>query len=618
MCRIFGEVAFKGSLSPREDFKDLTGLSRSGGPDSTEYWRDNICQLGFNRLAILDTTTNGNQPIISPSGRYVMVLNGEVYNYKDLQKQYSIDSKVLRSTSDSEVIVHLLERVKIKELSALMNGMFAMFIWDSSERIGYLLRDFAGIKPLFYGINKFGIVFSSQFNQIYKHSWFSNNLTINRKGFYDYLQFGYMHNPDTVYEDVHQLKPGHLLKIDQVKGKVSIESYCNSYDSIACDFSESDDGLLNTFNQTFKNVINSQMNSDVPLGTFLSGGIDSPLVTSFASESRPDICSFTMSLDSKEINEGKIAGKYAEYLNVKNIQEKFSVDRLLQIVDDHFSVYPEPFGDPSSLPTFLICNRASNKFKVMLSGDGGDEVFWGYPRFLHIVENAFWFNLPYKVRRAVSYSLRRLNFGITYGVNEKSLGDWQMLKHSHNSRKFLNELLPNTSNSHEIINMYRYDKRNSRKKDILQWLRYNEFHAHLQRVLIKVDRASMGNGLEVRVPFLDKEVLKLSQRICPELGIKHNSLKQLLQKSMANKFQNELINKRKMGFDIPLKQWINGPLKNDVLQLLLDTPVFGEEFFDKKIWKSYVNDFYSKKGNCEWGIWIMYALQKWKTMHVDK
>lgn len=611
MCRIFGEVSKDQNLTRHATFEALCLLSKAGGPDSTGFWRDQHCQLGFNRLAILDTSDHANQPLLSPSGRYALVFNGEIYNFRDLISRYHIKLASLRSTSDTEVIAQLLDVIPISNLFRELNGMFAIAVWDLLEQQLYLARDFAGIKPLFFGLNNHGIVFASQFDQIYKHPWFASQLKISLKGFMGYMRLGFMHAPETMYENICQLNPGEYLIYDCRSNTHEKFRFKNIYDSCRNQsLRESDQSLPSQVLNVLNEIVGSQMVADVPLGTFLSGGIDSPIITAMASKIDPQLTAMTIGVNDARYNEAEIAQSYAQSLKVKNMVQYITPSEMLKINDDHFQSLHEPFGDYSSLPTFLISKVASRHFKVMLSGDGGDEVFWGYPRFLNVVNHASWFKFPLFVRDVFSKGFRLSGRKVSYAVNQyQSIGEWLCEQHSHNSTEMLKQCCAADHQAFAGLDHYQFNG-NSRL-ETLNFLQRNEFFSHLQRVLIKVDRTSMGNGLEVRVPFLDERILRLSEQIIPEMGLRHNQPKYLLHKIMETLYPSQLVNRQKMGFTVPIREWMRGPLKEEVNDLLLATPLFGADLFNNKELHRHVESFLKDDNGNEWGIWILYALQKW-------
>lgn len=604
MCGFVGEFTFnEGQITKKDIFKSILDLSKQRGPDYSDIVSDAGFQLGFNRLAILDTSPNGNQPKQSPRGRYHVVFNGEIYNYKDLAESYKLTN--LKSNSDTEVLIHLLDVLGVKETINVLNGMFSIAIIDAEQDCLFLTRDFAGIKPLFYGITSEGVVMASQFNQVYTHPWFCKTLRLLPQMVKSYFGFGYMQSPNTIYDGIFQVNPGELVEIKKDK---SVSK------TIITDFSKEqsyDYEAKSNLSKTIKTAVAKQLVSDVPLATFLSGGIDSPLISAYAKKEIPSIEAFTLKVDNPKYNESDIAKSYAEHLELKQHIVAVEESDLLSEIDNHFKAFSEPFGDFSSIPTYVISKEAKKKHTVMLSGDGGDELFFGYPRMLDVLQKRWWFKLPYIIRKPIAQITNKLGLTNTWAPYFKTLNDFIINKHLKIPADKLNSIVPKTSFSSQIKQLYKF---NNSKNKLLHQLRFNEFYAHMQRVLIKVDRASMAHSLEVRVPFLYKSVITLAWKQKGQLQSKQD-LKKDLKVLLANEVPESLINKKKMGFSVPLEDWMHQHLKQDVLDVVFEKPFYGDDIINVKAVRDYINDFFDKKHNNAWGVWHIYAWQKWWIIH---
>ncbi len=611
MCGFLAEIS--SSLISSKQFKSLLNLSFQRGPDQQDFWTNEVnCQMGFNRLAILDVSDNGRQPISSPSGRYLLLFNGEIYNYRELRNKYRIADADLRSQSDSEILSHMVDLLSISELAKELNGMFAICIYDSYERTVSLIRDFAGIKPLFYGLNENAFVVASQFDQVFQHPAFINDLKLRPDVIKEYFGLGYMPAPNTIYKNIYQMEPGTWL-IYSISSKKIVRQ--EKYFQWKCEElnKEESPNTIDTFNSIFSTVIKDQLNADVPLATFLSGGIDSPLVTAHAVKYKPQVEAFTVGLDDAGMDESGIARQYADHLKVRHTTEHFERKDLLEMLDAHFEVMPEPLGDYSSLPSYVITKKAKANATVMLSGDGGDELFWGYPRFLTQSFYAPFFQVPLWLRRPFVKVFRKLTkIHITAAMDHPgTFTDWTYNTHTYLFKEQLDTLVPGTDISKETKQLYSYEESLSNRKNILQWLKKNEFYGHLQRVLRKVDITSMGNSLEVRVPFLDKRVIEFSNQVKPALSIQHNTLKYILKKALENFIPSSLIFQEKKGFSIPLEDYLRNELKEEITSMCLHTSIYGAENINTSFFKSYVDEFMLHKHNNAWGVWHLYVWQKW-------
>ncbi len=605
MCRLFGNITQNSSKLDFAEFEKLTLLSKAGGPDSSDYYEDDLVQFGFNRLSILDTSAAGNQPIQSPSNRYVVMVNGEIYNFKDLILQFHLQN--LRSGSDVEVVAHLIEILPFSDVITLLDGMFALVVWDKLEKRCFMARDFAGIKPLFYAYSSKGLVFASQFNQITKHSWLSQK-SIYEVGLREYIQLGYMQAPHTIFQGIKQLEPGKYITYYWELEKIEIKHYQLFFQKTQIqNYKETAKDTLDLLRSTLADSVKKQLIADVPLGVFLSGGIDSTLVAANAVKINPEIESLTIGFEDKEFDESVQAKEYAKILGIKNETVVLNDNELLSIYNEHFDHLTEPFADYSSLPTFLISKISSQKFKVMLSGDGGDELFWGYPRFNTFANSIPYFQIPGKTNRKIATRiLKKANYDVTGFLSEGSLGNANFEFQSYNGSNTINTLLKQIPEiSTELKQGYEFDTRS--KVDGLNYLRRNEFYNHLQKVLIKVDRMSMANGLEVRVPLLGKDMLNLAEQIYPELH-KHYELKFMLKKLLAESIPQNKINLKKSGFMPPIVRWSKSVLKNEIADIINSQDFFGKEFIKSDQLKK-ISSTIDTTTNIQ-SIWALYSLQK--------
>ena len=557
------------------------------------YFSNGEVQFGFNRLSILDITKSGNQPIISPSGRYVVMCNGEIINYKKLADKIGIKQRQLRSGSDIEVLCHTLDRWGIDKTLEWLRGMYALAIYDKKCKKLKLIRDPAGIKPLYSGRTKQGWVFASQYDQIFKHPWFKKEKHINPEGLAEYLQLGYIPSPNALFLNSWLIEPGHIYTID-----IFLDHSIKVYYSIEDEekITETSSKTLNKLNDKLLSVISDYTISDVPLGSFLSGGIDSPLITSIASKFSPEIDAFTVSSNHSGIDESIQARKIAKYLNINQHIEPFDSKKVSDWVIEHFKAYSEPFSDYSSLPTYAICRLSSKYCKVMLAGDGGDELFWGYPRFLTTMDYKNWFLYPKLFRKLYAAFLRR-SFGkrISSGIDNKTIGDWIFQRQGPHYSHIVKEIMPEANFSVTTKTLYTSPNPNSSPITLLKWLRRNEFYGHMQRRLLKVDRASMANSLEVRLPLLDRKLIDFTNIIKPELSITHRIPKYLLKESLKNYIPQSLPLKQKQAFTFNLDTLLRKEIKQDMEESILSGDSFFGNYLDNKIIRKRVSEFNSNK-----------------------
>ena len=518
MCGLLGE--FGKMQSPKSEFDSLLKLSENRGSDMIGYYNNlkvkkdetPFLQFGFNRLSILDLTNNANQPIISKSNKYVVMCNGEITNYIKLKREMGLKTKDLRSSSDTEILSHAFDYYGIRETINRINGMYAIVVYDLINHNIFLIRDPAGIKPLYFAQTKFGWIFASQYNQIFKHLWFKSNIQVNVESLTDYIRLGYVPAPSALFEKSWMLEPGSFVKINS-ELNANMQRY--HFLDENCKYIETNQSTLKKLSHILDNTFIDYVHSDAPIGSFLSGGVDSPIVNAVISKLGYKMKAFTISTKYLGVNEAENAQKISQYLGIDHEIKILENEKIKSSIDDHFSAFSEPFSDYSSIPTFLLCREASKNFKVLLSGDGGDELFWGYTRFLSILDYKNWFKYPKQLRLIWGGILRRLGNKVSSCIEYETIEDWVFDRQSPLWISQLKKLLPDASHSFTTKKLYTIPESVKTSKDILLWLRKNEFYGHLQRVLLKVDRASMAHGVEVRVPFLDRRIIDFSALISP-------------------------------------------------------------------------------------------------------
>ena len=612
MCGIIGE--FGKTITPKSVFLELQKLSTKRGSDMKGYFCNENIQFGFNRLSIIDTTKNGNQPISSPSGRYQILCNGEIVNFNELIDYLRIKPNALRSKSDTEVVAHAIDNWGIEKTLEQIRGMFAMSIFDNHESKLYLVRDPAGIKPLYCAKTNEGWIFASQYDQIFKHSWFSKTKKVNINALSEYFQLGYIPAPNALYMNSWMIEPGFYYVIDMNFNLEKISYY--SIDDNIQNFEENSNVTVDKLNESLISVFPDYIHSDVPIGTFLSGGIDSPLIASIISKKVPDLKAYTISSMHSDIDESNYAGKIANHLRLDHHIEPFSFLDVTRWLDNHFLAYSEPFSDFSSLPTYLICQQASKHYKVILSGDGGDELFWGYGRFLSTVAVMNWFRYPVLMRRIGAALIRRIKrYRFGSGIEAKTIGNWVFERHGPHYSNQVKELIPDFCFSESTTSLYDSPLPLDGPIKLLKWLRKNEFYGHMQRRLLKMDRASMAHGLEVRLPFLDTRIIDFSNQVTPSLGVEHEEPKILLKKCLDNYVPNEYILKKKQGFSINLTSLLRNELKEELKDTLIDSDFYLNDIINKNIVRNNVNRFLENKDQNPWQIWTYFALNKFAKLH---
>lgn len=554
MCGITGYITNKVSATELND--SVRSLAHRG-PDYQAVFTDDKVGLGHARLSILDLSEQANQPMVSHSGRFVMVYNGEVYNFKELAKKHQINPK---TTSDSEVILELFEKLG-KDFLNELNGMFAGAIYDKQEKSLFLFRDRLGIKPLFYFFDGANFAFASEIKALLKYRILKKNLKLNHSVIADFLHLGYVPEPYTIFDNIYKFPAGNFATFSN--GKLNIEPFWVAEEKILPETVIDFQAAKKRLNDLLISSVENRMISDVPLGTFLSGGIDSSLVTAVAqSLSAKPVKTFSIGFRERKFNESVYAKKVADYLKTDHHEFIVSEKDVLDLTDSFFDIYDEPFADSSGFPTMLVSRLAKRYVTVALSGDGGDELFHGYGmyRWAKRLANpaigaarkpvaAVLSMLSNRHKRAAGLfrylDKERIKSHIfsqeQYLFSALELQDLLVEKVSFTLQENLD--VPRNLTPAEAQSLF--DLKNYLKDDLL----------------VKVDRASMQSALEVRVPLLDHRIVEFALNLHPSLKIKGKEQKYLLKQVLYDYVPEEFFARPKWGFSIPLEKWLRTDLK---------------------------------------------------------
>ena len=617
MCGLVGALAFADSETEElvEPIRRLTARMIRRGPDDEGFWTDGKrCALGFRRLAILDVGLTGHQPMVSADERHVLVFNGEIYNFRELRKELAALGQHARSTGDAEVLLLALREWGISALERL-NGMFALALYDVRERRLLLARDHAGIKPLHFAKTRQGVVFASQYDQILAHPW-CRDAGVEPSGLGLYLRFGFVPAPYGLHTPARQLEAGQWLEID-ARGHVKEGTFFD----LPRRHSSSLRGMeaVEALDAALGRAVKRHLESDVPVGVLLSGGIDSPLVAAEAARHTGPLHAFTIESDDPSMDESADAHRYAIELGVHHITKRVTAADALNLLDDVVAASTEPTADYSMFPTLMVSRLARQHVKVVLSGDGGDELFWGYPsRFGSTIEQARYFGWPRPLRIGAIAARRYLGRGgATRDVlRYSSVGRLYQRKHTLMAEADLAAVFPALPELPSDFTTF--ECRDTDPDVVAQWVRWNEFRIHLARVLAKVDRASMYNSLEVRVPLLDREVIDVAWRTdwhsC--LDLKTRIGKRVLRQALTRRLRHQTQAKR--GFTVPMHAWLTSSLRPLVRELLLDRrELLGLPLRPEAIAALYAQLRAGDRSKA-WGMWLLLSLALWERAYGNR
>lgn len=584
------------------------------GPDDHGIWHDTHIALGHRRLAIVDLNATGSQPMHSHSGRYVIVYNGEIYNVIQLKKSLSDNAFV--GHSDTEVLLTCIEQHGLEKTLGLINGMFAFALWDKQEKVLHLARDRIGEKPLYYGLIKQTLVFASEIGALKVYPDFQ--MPISTSSVSKYLQYGYIPAPYSIYDNIYKLMPGTYLSLSQTTQLPSPTTYWSAIEiaekGIHNPLVLTDEDAKQQLEARLNSVIRERMVSEVPIGAFLSGGIDSSLITALMqAQSTQPIKTFTIGFEESGYNEAHYAKKIASYLQTDHTELYINAKEALNLIPTLPDIYGEPFADSSAIPTFLVSKLARQQVTVALSGDGGDEIFGGYNRYLwgqRLWQKMSWtpFFLRLALQKTCQHSSRLLQPAI--GQKLQKLAGILTI----NSPAELYQQLISQGGHHYLLHpqsntlcLSTIDSMNFIEKmmitDTISYLPDD--------IMVKVDRAGMAVSLENRAPFLDHELIEWAWQLPLQFKIRHRTSKWLLRQVLENYLPKPLIDRPKMGFGIPLGAWLRGPLKEWAADLLDQRTLEQQGILNanlvQKTWQQHV----SGKHNWQYALWTILMFQAW-------
>ena len=603
MCGFLGQI---NQIPLAEtDFKAILALSRHRGPDQCGYWLEEQVQFGFNRLAILDLTVAGHQPMQSPHQNFVIVFNGEIYNHQELRK--ALPQYNYRGTSDTETITHALEVWGVETTIKKLDGMFAMAIYDRRQKALYLVRDFAGIKPLFFAQRGRAIVFASQYDQIIHHPDFKN-ASIRNEVLKLYLEQHFIPAPFGLHEGTAQVRPGEIIRFDS-EGHRTILRYW--------ELSESGEGEIKNVDEAQKHIsealascVQDELVADVPLGAFLSGGVDSPLICAQAVKYKKDLQVFSIGSDSKVHDESERSKLFAKAMHVKQDLCQLDARQMMQYWAEAMKSLHEPFADFSLLPTYLVSKQASKQVTVALSGDGGDELFLGYERFWSVGKNIQYQHWPLIARKAL-YGFDKYTTGnkrLNSVLLMPSQASAHQNLHSRFSKNWLERIAPDLTGVKlpGEFDTYKYANTGT-ERELIGHMRKAEFYGMMQKTLRKVDLASMQNSLEVRVPFLQKKFIDAAMQIDPMLSYGGGKKKQVLKNLLVEEFPEMPDDNIKRGFSIPLTQWIKEDLRSVFEEKLLSGK-YTQFGFDTGAMEAMLRSHSNGEKDFKWPLFTLCAL----------
>ena len=574
------------------------------GPDDESYYKDDFIAMGFRRLSIIDLKS-GRQPMTNEDESMVITFNGEIYNFKEIKKDLVKKGHIFKTNSDTEVILHGYEEYKEKILSKL-RGMFAFVIWDKNTQTLFGARDHFGQKPFYYCKMNETFMYASEIKSMLYHPDFKKE--VNKEALKPYLTFQTSVLEETFFKNVYKLKPGHYFIYDYNKDDLTIKEYYNiNFRPIPQNFND----LVEKIDETITKSIDYHIISDVPVGAYLSGGIDSSYVVSYL---KPDK-TFSVGFDYKDFNEVPMAKDLSDLLKIQNKSELINSDDFFESIDKVQYYADEPTANLSAVPLYFLSKLAAKDVKVVLSGEGADELFGGYTSYDEDIKLKKYRKLPFFIRRFIKIlvspfpSFHGKNF-LTKGgskIEEYYVGN-AFIFDNKEANKVLSEKYKSNITYQDITKPY-YDK--VKDKDDLTKMQYLDMYFWLPNdILLKADKMSMANSLELRVPILDKEVFALAKTIPTNYKLSHNTTKYILRKAASKRIPEEWYKRRKKGFPVPIIKWFREEKYYNIVKEIFNED-FTKEFFNQELLLKMLDDHYnSKKNNCR-KLWTIYVFLVW-------
>lgn len=605
---------FSNRLLNKNDKSFLNMMTESiehRGPDDYSTFIDEHIFLGFRRLSIIDLE-NGKQPFSYEDGNYTLVFNGEIYNYLDLRCNLIKQGFKFSTNSEAEVILALYKH-EGKNFIKKLRGMFSFVIWDKQNKKIIGARDPFGIKPFYYAENEKGIYCASELKSIFSDHTLDHNLDL--ESLHSYFTFQFVPEPNTIFKNIKLLKPGHIIE-KELNNNAIITSYWQvNFNSIPM----KKNNRLEQIRNVIKDSVSKHMLSDVELGTFLSGGVDSTIVTYLASRINPNIKSFTVGFDIDGYSELDLAKKSADYFGIENIQKIITPEEFVKELPNITWYMDGPVADPAAIPLYFIAREARKHVKVVLSGEGADELFGGY-NIYHEPDSLKLFSyMPNSIKTVLKQAVSIIPEGIKgksfvqrgcTPIEERYVGNAKIFE-DNDKKDFLN--YPNNYKYTSVTKQFYNDSINY---DPITRMQYLDINTWLRGdILVKSDRMTMANSLELRVPFLDKEVFKIASALTKEDKLNDTTTKYLLREAFKNDMPYEFLNRKKLGYPVPIRLWLKNELYDWAVSLIQRSDT------DRYIKKEYVFKMlqahrigpidYSRK------IWTILTFMLWHKVFIE-
>ncbi|KKE79506.1 asparagine synthase (glutamine-hydrolyzing) [Bacilli bacterium] len=600
------------------DEKDMDSLRRKNniiahrGPDDEGYFVDEYISFGFRRLSIIDIES-GVQPLSYDNDKIWLVFNGEIYNYVELRDELKQDGYSFSTESDTEVIAALFSKYK-EDAFQYLRGMYSILVWDKDDKTLYGARDPFGIKPLYYYRTEDGIAFASEKKSL---GLMLEKEEVNVDALQHYLSFQYAPEPMTLAQGIEKVEPGHYF-VKKIGEDITFTRYWHA--TFQPIFNKDKKDWINKIQEVMYDSVKVHMRSDVPVGSFLSGGIDSTLIVSIAKEFNPNIKTFSVGFARDGFSEVDVAKETADKLKVENISYTITPEEYVENLPKIMWHMDDPLADPACVPLYFVAREARKHVKVALSGEGSDELFGGYNIYREPESLKIFNAIPRPIKGLLANVAKALPEGMkgksflergTTPLRERYIGNAKMFEENE-KRELLTHYIENNNYQQITDELYDFVK----DYPLVNQMQYIDIHTWLRGdILLKADRVTMANSLELRVPFLDKEVFRVASGIPVELKIANGITKSILREAAKGIIPEHVLDRKKLGFPVPIRHWLKKELNGWAKQLIAESET------DYLLNKKYVLDLLDShcKGNGDYSrkIWTVLMFMLWHQIFVE-
>ena len=613
MCGLAGcltDISQSDRVAYDKVVREMTGMMVHRGPDDEGYFSDEQITMGFRRLSIIDLE-GGHQPLSYDHERYWLTFNGEIYNYVELREALIRDGYQFQTDSDSEVILGLYAKYK-SHLTRYLRGMFAFVIWDKQEQTLFAARDHFGIKPFYYAVKGHDFFYASESKAIYQ---VLKDKKFDQAALQDYMTFQYVPETETLTKEIKVLAPGCTLT-KKVGEALRIERYFHrEFHPVE----RSEKRYAQLVKQALIDSVKLHMRSDVPVGAFLSGGIDSSIVVAIARQFNPNLQTFSVGFAREGYSELDLAQATAQQLGVQNFSKVITPEEFMQAFPRFVWHMDEPLADPAAVPQYFLTREAAKKVKVALTGEGADELFGGYPIY-HEPKSLQLF----KYTQPINGALQKLAAMMPVGVRGKSWlqrGTTPLVERYVGNAFIFNEAEKQTFFKHydathpfQTVTRPFFDE--SKQYDPIDQMQFIDMHTWLNGDLLhNADRTALAHSLELRTPFVDREVFQLASEIPADLKINHGTTKAILRQAATDLVPAEVLNRKKLGFPVPIRFWLKNEMYDWAQQMINDSQT--DEYFDKRYFLTLLAEH--RRGQKDWSrqLWTILTFMMWHKLYVE-